>query len=150
MKNQSRVIVIERVEIDVDQVISQIDKAKELENNSELFTTLASLSATKKMIDEAYDKYVEVEQNIKQAINDKAKSVYGVKWEAIAGEGYKITRSLTGSVYELTDRVQSKFVVVKKTPNTKEINAYIKAKSKLPAGVEYNPNRGESLRITVK
>lgn len=136
--------------IDTEKIKSQIAEAKELKDSKELFETLALLTSTGKEIKDALEEFAGLEREIKQAINDRAKSLYGDKWSAIAGEKYKVSRSFTGNVYDISDEVDKKFVVVKKSANTKEIDNYIKEKGQLPKGVDLNSQRGEMLRITVR
>lgn len=150
MKKQANKLIVDFLEIDMDYLKESLENAKTLVDHKELFQSLAALSTTKEQINNALEQYSVIEKEIKQYINDKAKALYGTEWNSISAEHYKISRSFTGSVYDITDDVQSKFVIVKKSPNTKEIENYVKAKSKLPKGVEYSPNRGESIRITVK
>jgi len=80
----------------------------------------------------------------------RPKALYGPQWQAIKGEGYKITRSYTGSIYEVTGEPAPELIEIKKSIKSKLVDEYVKAEGKLPEGIGYNPNRGEAIRITVK
>ena len=91
-----------------------------------------------------------LELEIKAEINAKAKALYGPNWKAIKGDGYKITRSSTGSIYEITGEPAPELVEIKRSLKSKLVDEYVKAKGQLPEGVGYNPIRGQAIRITVK
>lgn len=149
MSEQSNVLKID-IELDIDKMITQIDKFDTLENNEQLFGSYAKINEVKaklKQINEAFDT---VERQVKYKINDKAKALYGPDWSAIAGTGYKITRSFSGSVYELGEGVQKKFTKVTVAADRDAIDEYVKENSKLPKGVNYNPSRTEVIKVTLK
>ena len=129
---------------------SLIREADDLERNDELFSHLAQIARIKqdfKDVEELLDK---LELEIKAEINEKAKALYGPQWQAIKGDGYKITRSYTGSIYEIAGEPAPELIEVKQTIKSKLVDEYVKAKGTLPAGIGYNPNRGEAIRISVK
>jgi hypothetical protein len=134
-----------------DQAIKNvIQEAGDLESNDELFSHLAQIARIKrdfKDVEEVLDK---LELEIKTEINDRAKALYGPQWQAIKGDGYKITHSYTGSIYEVTGEPAPELVEVKQSIKSKLVDEYVKSKGTLPEGIGYNPNRGEAIRITVK
>jgi hypothetical protein len=134
-----------------DQAIkSLISEASELENNDELFGHLAEIARIKQDFKDVTEVLDRLELEIKQEINEKAKALYGPQWQAIKGDGYKITRSYTGSIYEVTGEPAPELIEVTKSIKSKLVEEYVKAKGTLPEGIGYNPNRGEAIRITVK
>ena len=134
-----------------DQAVKNlISEAAELENNAELFGRLAEIARIKADFRDVEEQLDNLELDIKAEINDKAKALLGPQWQAIKGDGYKITRSHTGSIYEVTGEPAPELVEVKKSIKTKLVDEYIKAKGTLPEGIGYNPNRGEAIRISVK
>lgn len=138
------------VEFDVDKIKEDIKNAKTLESDRDFFQNLVVLTKLKKKLEEAFDIYEGIEREIKQEISDKAKALYGDSWTAIKGDNFKITRSFFGSVYGVDDDTPAKWVKIKKSPNTEEINNFIKEKNTLPKGVIYSPNRTESIKIKVQ
>jgi hypothetical protein len=134
-----------------DQAIKYlITEADELENNDELFGHLAEIARIKQDFRDVEEVLNKLELDIKGEINAKAKALYGSQWQAIKGDGYKITRSYTGSIYEVAGEPAPELVEVKKSIKSKLVDEYVKAKGILPEGIGYNPNRGEAIRITVK
>jgi hypothetical protein len=134
-----------------DQAIKNlISEAAELESNDELFGGLAEVARIKQDFRDVEEVLDKLELDIKSEINDKAKALYGPQWQAIKGDGYKITRSYTGSIYEVTGEPAPELVEVKRSIKSKLVDEYVKAKGTLPEGIGYNPNRGEAIRITVK
>jgi len=142
--------VIINVEIDLDEVNNIVSEALKLEDNAELFTKLAEFAKIKKQIADAVDAIDRVEVDIKGVINAKAKQLYGNDWQAIAGPGYKISRSFTGAKYEHVGEASEEFIVTKLSINSKAVDTYVKEHSDLPTGIAVNSARGESIRITVK
>jgi hypothetical protein len=136
--------------LDDQAVKNLISEAAELENNAELFGRLAEIARIKADFRDVEEQLDNLELDIKAEINDKAKALLGPQWQAIKGDGYKITRSHTGSIYEVTGEPAPELVEVKKSIKTKLVDEYIKAKGTLPEGIGYNPNRGEAIRISVK
>lgn len=136
-------------EIDIDAVKAAIEEAKDLNDNEELFNKLVEFERVKKQAADILDQVKSIEEDVKGFIKSKANALYGNEWEAIKGPNYKITKSPTGSVYAISGKVQKKFLVIKESVDTKQVNAYIKEKGKLPTGLDYNPDRGNSIRITV-
>jgi hypothetical protein len=134
-----------------DQAIKNlISEAAELENNGELFGRLAEIARIKQEFRDVEEVLDKLELEIKAEINEKAKALYGPQWQAIKGDGYKITRSHTGSIYEVTGEPAPELVEIKRSIKSKLVDEYVKAKGTLPEGIGYNPNRGEAIRISVK
>ena len=138
------------VDIDLAEVQGIVDAALKLEDNAELFTKLAEFAKIKKQIADAVEAIDRVEVDIKGVINAKAKQLYGNDWQAIAGPGYKISRSFTGAKYEHVGEASEEFIVTKLSINSKAVETYVKKHSELPTGIAVNSARGESIRITVK
>jgi hypothetical protein len=136
-------------EFDIDLVKESVEKAKDLNDNEELFEQLVGFEKIKKQASDILDQIKSVEDDVKGLIKTKANALYGNEWEAIKGHNYKITKSPTGSVFNIDGKPQKKFLVIKESINTKEVNTYIKEKGKLPVGIDYNGERGSSIRITV-
>ena len=140
-----------KLSIDLEAIIKAVEDSKTLEDNELVFAKLSQFAFDRKQVDAFNDAFEEVERMVKQVINDKAKALYGPEWKAIAGKGYKISRSPTGSMYEISDpsKVDDKFLKVKLSTDSKAVDEFIKANSKLPEGLIYAPNRGESIRIKI-
>jgi hypothetical protein len=137
-------------QVDDQAIRNLISEAAELENNDQLFGRLAEIARIKqdfKDVEEVLDK---LELDIKAEISAKAKALYGPDWKAIKGPRYKIIRSSTGSIYEITGEPAPELVEIKRSLNSKLVDEYVKAKGELPDGVGYNPIRGQAIRITVK
>lgn len=138
------------VEIDLAEVQGIVDAALKLEDNAELFNKLAEFATVKAKIKDAVEAIDKVETDIKGIINSKAKQLYGNDWQAIAGQGYKISRSFTGAKYEQVGAAPEQFIIIKQSVDSKAVDNYVKANSALPEGIAVNQSRGESIRITVK
>lgn len=140
------------IKVDLEAITKAVEESKTLEDNELLFAKLSAFAFDKKQVEAFNDAFEQVERMVKQVINDKAKALYGPNWTAIKGQNYKITRSLTGSVYQILDleKVPEDILKVKMDIDSKKVNDYVKANSKLPEGLTVNPNRNESLRIMVK
>ena len=138
--------------LNVKMLTQTIEDALKLDDNEQLFNELTKVSVAKKEIEAMLEKVESIEKDAKGLINSKAKALYGADWQAIAGKGYKITRSATGSVYAraMDVPVNKKFIELKEVLLTKVIDAEIDKTGKLPKGIEINPSRGESIRITIK
>lgn len=139
------------IKVDLEAITKAVEESKTLEDNELLFAKLSSFAFEKKQVEAFNDAFEQVERMVKQVINDKAKALYGPNWMAIKGQNYKITRSLTGSVYQILDleKVPEDILKVKMDIDSDKVKDYVKANSKLPEGLTVNPNRSESLRITV-
>lgn len=135
---------------DIDKLKHIIENSKNLNNNEELFFHLAEVARAKKQIDDIKDLLISVDQEAKSLINSKAKALYGSDWQAIKGEGYKITKSFTGSIYSIVDKPNKKFLVIKESVNSSAVDDYVEENEKLPKGIDFNPQRGESIRVVVK
>lgn len=140
------------ISINLESITKAVEESKTLDDNELLFAQLSSFALDRKQVDAFNEAFEEVERMVKQVINDKAKALYGSHWKAISGTGYKITRSNTGSTYEISEpeKVEDSFLKVKFSVNSREVENYIKANSKLPEGLIYNPNRSESIRIKIE
>ena len=138
------------IEIDLGELADSINNAPELNDNEQLFAALASVVAPKKQLEDALDEVKKLEGVAKGLISSKAKQLYGEDWTAIKGDGYKIARVKTGAVYNIVGKARGQFLEVKTTVNKDAVNDYVKLKNKLPAGIEVNQTRGESLRLTLK
>lgn len=139
------------IEIDLEAITKAVEDSKTLEDNELLFGKLSAFAFDKKQVEVFNEAFENVERMVKQVINDKAKALYGSNWTAIKGSNYKITRSLTGSVYQIldVDKVPEDILKVKIDIDSKKVNDYVKANSKLPEGLTVNPNRSESIRLSV-
>ena len=137
------------IRIDEDRILKTIRKSKDLSTDEAVFSELAWIMDNKRVIDQMNEVWEDLERKVKQALNDKAKSLLGKDWSALDGDGFSLRRSLTGSVYTLTDpdKVPEELLDVKITVKSKEVDNYIKSNSKLPDGLSYNPKRNESIRI---
>lgn len=142
--------IIINAELDLEALQKIADDALTLDDNAELFAKLAEFATAKGQIDEALDAIKRAEVQVKGIINAKAKQLYGNNWQAIAGPGYKISRSFTGAKYEQTGAAPEQFIIIKQSVDSKAVDNYVKANSALPEGIEINQARGESIRITVK
>lgn len=138
-----------RISIDVEEIEQTIAKSKDLANDEQGFLAISELMKAKEQLDNVNAQWDEVERTIKEALNRKAKALLGKEWTALNGQGFQLRRSLTGTVYQLTDpfKVPKELLEEKITVDTKAVSDYIKANSKLPEGLSYNPNRNESIRI---
>lgn len=139
------------IKIDEQELKSSIEGFISYQDNEELFSKLSSVVKAKKELLDALEKIEAIEKESKGIINSKAKSLYGSDWKVIAGKGYKITRSSTGAVYTINPevKVNKKFLKVIESIDTKAVELELEKTEKLPKGIEYNPQRGESLRITI-
>lgn len=139
------------LEIDITALKEAIEGATNLNDNEEVFNALAEVFRTKKEITDVLDRIAFIESEAKGLINSKANALYGNEWSAIKGDGYKISKSFTGSVFNILEDVKppKKFVKIKESLDSKLVEEYIKETGKLPKGIEYNPNRGASIRVTI-
>ena len=137
-------------QIDLKALREQIEKATKIEDGEKFFESLSEVYAIKAEIGAVLDQITSIETEAKGLINSKAKALYGNEWQAISGEKFKITRSKTGDVYTLTGKAAPRFVKIKKSVDSKAVENYIAEKGKLPAGIEINDQRGESIRVTLK
>jgi len=142
------------LEVNLDELKDIINDTKELNDNEQLFSQLVQFQRVKKQISEISDQLTSIETEAKSYIKAKADALYGKEWTAIKGtkgKNYKITKSPTGSVFNImTDKKPPKeFLVIKESLDTELVENFIKEKGVLPKGIEYNPSRGTSIRITV-
>ena len=137
-------------QLDDEALRNLITEASELNDNDELFGRLAEIDRLKQDFSEVKDVLDKYEADVKAEINSKATALYGPNWDAIKGHGYKITRSATGSKYDIIGEPAAELIEVKRSLKSKLVDEYVKAHAALPEGVGYNPLRGQSIRITVK
>lgn len=137
------------LEIDLQAIKDTIEQAKDLNDNQEVFNKLVSVYKVQNEINRALDDITSVLIQAKGLIKHKADTIFGKDWTAIKGHGYKITRQNTGAVFiTIPDKKPAKeFVQIKEVLNSKRIEEYIKETGKLPKGIEYNSNRGDSIQI---
>ena len=150
MRNEDKLEL--QVTLDIGQIRKTIEASKNLQEDHEVFKSLSSLMEVKRLVSELNEVWDQAEREIKQAINDKAKALYGTQWRAIDGDGFKVTRSMSGSVYQIIDpdKVPEEMLEIKVGVKTKAVDNFIKEKSTLPEGIAYNPDRNEQLRINLK
>lgn len=139
-------------EFDLTELQKTVNDALDLKDNATLFGQLAAIAKAKAEVADLKDAIDKIEADAKGLINAKAKALYGDNWQAIAGPGYKISRSFTGSKYDIVDpeKVAPELLVVKYSVDSKAVENVVKATSELPQGIEVNQARGESIRLTVK
>jgi hypothetical protein len=137
-------------DIDIEAVQKIADEALSLDDNAALFGKLAEFAHVKAQIKDLGDLIDKAEIEIKGIINSKAKALYGPNWQAIAGPGYKISRSFTGAKYEQVGAAPEEFIIVKQSVDSKAVDNYVKGNSALPEGIAVNQARGESIRMTIK
>ncbi len=139
-------------EIDLKALHEAIDEALDLKDNEMLFGQLSSITSAKNDVKELLDKVEKIELEAKGLINSKAKALYGNDWQVISGKGYKILRSPTGSVFTRNPdvKVSKKFIKIVESIDTDAVKAELDKTEKLPKGIELNPSRGETIKITIK
>lgn len=141
------------IKIDDEQLENTINNAEQLKDNDKVFASLTEVVKAKKQIEDALEVVSKLEAKAKQDIDAKAKALYGNDWRAIAGTGYKITRSFAGAVYMINpdQRPDKKYLKVIESIDTAKVKAAIELNDgKLPKGIELNPHRNTSIRITLK
>lgn len=139
-------------EINEEELAKSINEAIKLEDNEEMFNQLCAVKRAKLELEEALEKLEKIESIAKGFINSKAKQLYGNDWQTIASKNYKITRSKTGNIYVINPeiKVSKKFLKIVESIDTKLVDAELEKTQKLPKGIELNPSRGDSIRITLK
>ena len=145
-------ITINEINIDDEALKASISEAGDLNNNEAMFEKLTEITKAKKELADALDQITSLESLAKSEIDSRAKTLYGKDWQAIAGAGYKISKSYTGAVYNISPDVKpaKKYLVIKESINTKVVEAELEVSGKLPKGIEPNKSRGTSIRITLK
>lgn len=145
-------IEIDAIKINDDELKQAIASAKDLNDNEAAFAELAKVSQVKKQIKDVLDTLESIEADAKSEIDSRAKALYGSDWQAIAGRGYKISRSKTGSVYNINPELKpnKKYLIIKETVNSKLVDAEVELNGKLPKGIEINPDRGTMIKVTIK
>lgn len=136
-------------EFDLDKLKTEIEATKAIKDGEAYFDQLAEIQRVKKYLAELEDQLKSIEAEAKGLINNKAKALYGDNWQVIKGEHFKIMRSYTGDLYLINGTPSPKFVKVRKSVDSKVVDAYVAEHAKLPKGIELNDQRGESIRITV-
>jgi hypothetical protein len=136
--------------IDIEKIKATIENSAKLEDDKQFFTDLTAITQFKTIIKDSLEELESFESEVKGLINTKAKALYGESWQVIAGEHFKITRSKSGELYLINGKPNTKFTKVKISVDSKEVDNFVAEHGKLPAGIEINDKRGESLRITVK
>lgn len=145
--------VLEMLGLNLDQFKQVIDNIKDVDTDEDFFKGLSAIAIAKEVLGDALEVVLGYEIQSKGLINAKAKILYGPDWQVIKGEHFKISRSFSGAVYEISDedKVESDFVKVKIGPNAKTIETFRETHdNKLPDGVALNEHRSESIRIAVK
>lgn len=139
-------------EVDLEVLKNVIEGATDLNDNNEMFKSLTQITNAKKELKDILDELEKYEVGAKNLITQKARQLYGKDWQTITGQGYKITRSSTGNIYVRNPDlpVSKRFIELKESLLTKVIDAELEKTGKLPKGIELNPSRGESIRITIK
>lgn len=136
--------------LDIDQLRADIEEATKISDDEKFFRQLSEVAEFKKQLKDVAEALDSIETDVKGLINAKAKAIYGPDWQAIKGETFKITRSKTGDMYLVNGTPNAKFTKVKVTVDSKAVEEFLVKNDKLPAGIEVNDKRGESLRITIK
>jgi hypothetical protein len=139
-------------EINEEELANSINEAIKLEDNEKMFDQLCQVKRAKLEIEDALEKLEKIDIVAKGLINSKATQLYGNDWQTIASKSYKITRSATGNIYVINPdiKVNKKFLKIVESLNTKAIDEELEKTQKLPNGIELNPSRGSSIRITLK
>lgn len=146
MDNKVRI----EAEFDLEALKASIENVKDFDKAEDFFAQLSEVQRVKTEINDVLDIMKSVEAEAKGLVNAKAKALYGDEWSAIKGHGFKITRSHTGAVFTITGRPNARFVETKKSVKSDEVKEYIvEHDGQLPSGIEYNPDRGESIKIKV-
>lgn len=138
------------IKIDEDKLKSVIEASLSLKDDEQFFEQLSSVELAKKELKDALEVVETLESEAKGLINAKAKALYGSDWDVIKGQKFKIGRSPTGSVFSIIGKPDKQFLEVKESVNTMAVEAYVLENSSLPEGLDYNPARGESIKITVQ
>lgn len=139
-------------EINLENLHKTIEESLNFNDNEMLFGQLSSITTAKNEIKDLLDKVEKIELEAKGLINSKAKALYGNDWQVISGKGYKILRSPTGAVFTRNPaiKVDKKFIKIVESINTDAVKAELDKTEKLPTGIELNPDRGETIKITIK
>lgn len=138
------------IDLDTETLAAVVTKAKNLQDNDKIFAMLSSIAKPKSELKDALDTIEVIEREIKQAISDKARKLYGQDWSAITGKGYKIGRSMSGSVYEINGEPEARFVKVSTSVDSDAVTDFVKGNGSMPEGITVNPNRTEVIKLTIK
>lgn len=142
--------------LDLDKVKLIIGNSKDLKGDEQFFEAMSAMSFAKQAVKDVLDQVESYERDAKQQINDRAKALYGKDWQVIEGEHFKISRSATGSVYELIDseaaaKVDPNLIKVAMAVDAKVADTYRESHdNKVPNGIAVNEHRGERIMITVR
>ena len=150
MDQKTKQDMLDYFNIDIDTLNKSIENTTKIEDDEEFFLQMSAVTRIKKLLKDALEDVESIETDVKGLINSKAKAIYGPDWQTIAGERFKITRSKTGDLYIVNGKPNASFTKVKVSVDSKAVEEFIAKNDKLPAGIELNDQRGESLRITIK
>ena len=142
--------ILDFLGISLEDIKSVIEKSTDLKDDKSFFYNLSLITKYKNLVKDALEGIEKLEKDTKGLINARAKALYGDDWQVIDGNGFSITRSRTGEIYTINGEPNKKFVIVKKSVDSKAVEDFILENEKLPAGIELSDKRGESLRITLK
>lgn len=140
-----------QAEFDLEALRKSIANVKDIEHAEKFFEQLTEITKAKQQLAEIEDRLKTVEAEAKGLINAKAKALYGNDWKAIKGHGFKISRRETGDLFLINGKPKKEFIKIKESVDSTVVKAHlIKNDGKLPKGIEYNPDRGESITIRVE
>lgn len=156
------------INFDLSAIKAAIEACEDLKLDSKtILEQLVKIDDAKKEVKKLKDAFDTAEAEVKAAINTRAKALYGDEWEAIKGNGYKISRSGTGAAYIVETGLDEEATAEDKVSwivSNPESLAYLKVDVKvdkdladqhikdtneLPPKIVANCDRGESIRITV-
>lgn len=130
------------IKIDLNKLVVSKDKAGDFILNEAGGDELIKLKEAKTQIKELYD--------IAKKKLFEAAQEYDPNVKAIDGHKVRVSISGSGAKYLIDETVDDKFVTTKLNPNTDEIDEYYEHQLELPEGVKPNPERGVSVKLTIK
>lgn len=142
--------ILEYFGVDVEALKKSVEDATKIEDSEEFFTQMTAVVGIERLIKDVLEQVGSVVTDVKGLVNAKAKALYGPDWQVISADRFKITRSKTGDLYLINGTPNPKFIKIKKSVDSKAIEEFVAKNDKLPAGIEINDQRGESLRISFK
>lgn len=150
--NDSEDIILFHATFDIGNLNTLVEQSGDLNDNEQMFGKLSELQNIKDDLKSITDQIAGLETEIKGIINGRAKALYGVKWQSISGDNYKINKKATGALYDVSPDIKpdKKFLKVVTSIDSDTVKTFIKDNSKLPKGIDYNPNRGETISIKIK
>lgn len=135
------------LEIDASDLIKVIKTASKLED-IDLYNKFSKIVELKSQLYNTLDDLDSLENKIKTEIDKRAKATIGKDWKFIKGNKFSITKSYTGSIYEINGEPDKEFTVTRITLDAGKVKEYREQhEGKLPKGVIFNPNRNSSIRI---